>query len=330
MSRRRCCIAALVLTLALASAPARAFPIQPQPLWKLVEKSDLVVVAEVLEVRRIPVRNAAGEGGGATAVAVLRILETWKGNENGTLEVPYLADLLCPAPPVYREGEDVLAFLEWTRVGPGQEGWSTVGLSWGTLYLDRAELADYREMVRRAVAVQTRKPMPDAVQVDWLAEAASRPATRWHGLYPLVPESDEVHYAYDRGGENVALGRFLEPAHLERIARGFVASPPVDVTLPMALAVLAGYRSREVDEAAVSALEGLFGQRALPYWTLDALRGALRRFEGDQAEQRLARLESTYHDSGFRIDEDEARAVWATARRELGLPKVKPAKAPDR
>lgn len=315
-------IAACVLTLglALAATPVRAYPIPPHPLWRLVEDAELIVVAEVLEIRKVPVRNRAAGSTAETAVAVLRVLESWKGNENGTLEVPYLSELLCPAPPDYREGEDVLAFLKWGKVGPDQEGWSTVGLSWGTLYPDRAELADFREMVRRAVAVQTKKPMPDRVQVEWLAEAASRPGTRWHGLYPLVPESDEMRSAYDRGGENVALGRMLTPAHLRRIARGFVESPPTDLTLPMALAVLADYPSPEVDAAAVSALEGLFGQRKLPYWTASALGGVLRRFEGDRAERRLTHL-GVIFDGGYGVDEGEARAVWRKARQELGLAK---------
>lgn len=320
----------LLLALVLAATPARAYPIAPYPLWRLVADSDLVVVAEVQEIRRIPVREER-DGESWTyfrSVAVLRILESWKGSENGTIEVPY-ADLICPAPAVYLEGKDVLTFLRWTKSGPDGPGWTTVGLSYGTLYPDRAELADFREMVARAVKVQTKKPMPDVVQVEWLAEAASRPGTRWHGLYPLVPESDEIRYAYDRGGDNVALGRMLTPAQRERIARGFVESPPVDLTLPMALAVLADYKSPAVDEAAVSAMEGLFSQRKLPYWTTASLQGVLRRFEGDKAERRLTRLGMIFEDD-YGVDEDEARAVWNQARRELNLPKVRPAKAPGR
>lgn len=318
----------LALGLALAAtAPVRAYPISPQPLWKLVGEAELVVVAEVREIRRIIVRQNRKEWG--KTVAILRILESWKGNENGTIEVPYPDGLLCPAPPVYAEGETVLTFLKWTEDGwGGGKGWNTVGLSYGTLYPDRAELADFREMVRQAVALQAKQPVPEKALVAWLAEAAARPGTRWHGLYALVPRSDEVRSLYDHSG-TVAWNRKLTPAHLDRIARGFIASPSVDVTLPMALAVLSDHRSQEVDEAAVSAMEGLFGQTKLPYWTLDALRGVLRRFEGKKADKRVARLEAAYVKT-YEVDEDEAREVWRQARRELSLPKVVPAKIPER
>ena len=316
-----------------AAAPVLAYPISPQPLWKLTGESELVVVAEVQEIRRIPFKEKMNgeEWEGERTVAVLRILESWKGNENGTIEVPYPAGLSCPAPPVYIEGETVLAFLEWAEKGwggGGATGWSTVGLSYGTLYPSRDELSDFREMVRKAVALQAKGRVPGMALVDWLAEAAARPGTRWHGLYALVPGSDEIRSYYDRSGTK-ALNRKLTPAHLERIARGFIASPSVDVTLPMALAVLSDYRSKEVDEAAVSAMEGLYGQTRLPYWTLDSLRGVLRRFEGKGTDKRLARLEAIYEKT-YEVDEDEVREVWRVARRELSLPKVVPARAPER
>ncbi|HEX2223170.1 MAG TPA: hypothetical protein VHN15_03070, partial [Thermoanaerobaculia bacterium] len=141
--------------------------------------------------------------------------------------------------------------------------------------------------------------------------------------------SDELRYAYDRGGDNVALGRMLTPAQRDRIARGFVESPPVDLTLPMALAVLADYKSPAVDEAAVAAMEGVFSERKLPYWTAAALHGVLSRFEGDQAEKRLAQLGLIF-EGDYGVDGTEARAIWSQARRELKLPKVRPAKVPGR
>lgn len=47
--------------------------------------------------------------------------------------------------------------------------------------------------------------------------------------------------------------------------------PPVDVTLPMALKVLAGFPDPKVDETAAAAIEGLLGQERLPYWIDQAL-----------------------------------------------------------
>jgi hypothetical protein len=143
-----------LLALAVA-APVRAFPILPPSLSEMIEEADLIAVAEVREVRKVTVRNRQG-GSYVKTVAVLRIQERWKGNRSGTIEVPYLTGVTCPSPPVYRAGEDVLVFLKRTRGGPSAVGWITVGLSYGTLYLDRAELADYREKVGRQVALQAK------------------------------------------------------------------------------------------------------------------------------------------------------------------------------
>ena len=45
-------------------------------------------------------------------IAVLRILETWKGEERSEIRVSYCSTMMCPAPPRFEEGEAVLAFLE--------------------------------------------------------------------------------------------------------------------------------------------------------------------------------------------------------------------------
>ena len=45
-------------------------------------------------------------------VAVLRVLETWKGPLTRQVTVHFSSNLICPAPPRYVEGETVLAFLE--------------------------------------------------------------------------------------------------------------------------------------------------------------------------------------------------------------------------
>jgi hypothetical protein len=141
-------ILALGLLALVPAEPVRAFPPSPQPLWKLAEESDLIVVAEVQKVRKFTVRSKQG-GSYGKAVAVLRIREHWKGNESGTIEVPYLTDMICPSLPVYLEGKNVLAFLKRAKAGSGEAGWRTVGLSNGTLYPDRSELAELRERVGR-------------------------------------------------------------------------------------------------------------------------------------------------------------------------------------
>ena len=186
----------------------------------------------------------------------------------------------------------------------------------------------------RALELQRRGKVPQADYLDWLAEAASRPATRWHGLYPLMPGSDEMHSFYDRAGRK-PLAQQLQPEHLARIAEGFVSSPPVDRTLTMAMAVLSKHKSRKVDEAAASVIEAILLEPSLPWITEEALKAVLRRFGDRQPERRLVRLEKlrqqcldvNRNDSAELAVLEEARRVWSKAKADLGIPEVPPAPA---
>ncbi len=301
------------------ASSARGYPIPPVPLWSLVEQADVIVLAEVQGVSQRKVEEDE-DGFGSTTVATLRILDTWKGRAFGEMEVGFPAGMLCPAPPRYVEGEDVVAFLSHEK-----SGWQTVGLSYGTLYAEsREELEDLREMVRRAIVLQAKKPVSKADRLDWLVEAASRPGTRWHGLYELAPRGDEVHSYYDpaRPRED----RRLSASQRERIARGFVARPPVDHTLPVALMILAGHPDPKVSETAAAAIEGLLGQERLPYWIGQALQLVLERFGDKQAAQRI----KTVREGCCDLDEDGIRILWRSAQRELGIPKVVPLKVARR
>lgn len=299
----------------VASSGAHGYPIAPVPLWSLVEQSETVVLAKVVKVTE-PDWDEDREGM-ALAVATLRVLETWKGPALGEIEVKFPAGLICPAPPRYVEDEDVVAFLAGK-----DEGWgATVGLSYGTLYPEgREELEDLREMVRKATALQSKGRVRKADRIDWLVEAAVRPGTRWHGLYELAPEGDELHSYYDRLRSR--RGGRLSPEQRERIARVFAARPWADHTLPIVLRILAGHPDPKVDEAAASAIEGLLGQERLAYWTPDAMKLVLERYGDRQAEKKLEALQKDCCD----YDEDGLRTLWRTAQRELGIPKVVPLK----
>jgi hypothetical protein len=310
-------VAMIVAGLAALVTPiAQGYPISPVPLWSLVQESETVVLARVVEVaqRPKPPGKEADPFEFPESVATLRIVETWKGPASGEIEVEFPASLICPAPPRYVEDEDVVAFL-----ARSESGWVTVGLSYGTLYAEsRDALEDLRVMVRRAVALQAKGRVRKADRIDWLVEAATRPGTRWHGLYELAPEGDELHSLYDQGAARKSPR--LAPAQRRRIARGFVEGPSMDQTLPMILKVLAGYHDSKVDETAASALEGLLGEKRLPYWTEQSLKLVLQRFGDPKAAERVARLRNGCCD----FDEDGARALWRSAQQELSIPKVIP------
>ncbi len=211
----------LAVSLAAVSSGAYGFPIPPVPLWSLVEQSDTIVLAKVVEVREP--RWGAKNDRPALYVVALRVLETWKGSAVGEIEVKY-PSLICPAPPRYVEGKDVLAFLS----GKDSGEWTTVGLSYGTLYPEgREELSDFREMVRRAVALQAGGRVSEVARTNWLVNSALRPGTRWHGLYELAPDHPQKRSFQ------------LSPAQREKIAHAFASRPWADSTLPIVLKILA-------------------------------------------------------------------------------------------
>ncbi|HEX6901319.1 MAG TPA: hypothetical protein VF789_16460 [Thermoanaerobaculia bacterium] len=312
----------LLLTVSLAvvgSLGAHAYPIPPVPLWSLVEQAETIVVARVVKVEEP--RGRGEDDDMPLAVATLRVLETWKGAEQGEIEVRFPAGLICPAPPRYFEGEDVVAFLAGE-----DEGWGrTVGLSYGTLYPEgREELGDLREMVHRAIALQARRSVNEVDRIDWLVEAAIRPGTRWHGLYELEPAGDELRSYYDP--DRPRKGTWLSPAQREKIAHAFASRPWTDSTLPIVLRILARHADPKVDEAAASAIEGVLGEKDLPYWTSTALEFVLLRYGDKQAAKKIGKLQKGCCD----YDEKGLRTLWQRAQRELGIPKVAPVKTGGR
>jgi hypothetical protein len=302
---------ALFLAVILAVVPssgAHGFPIDPVPLWSLVEQSETIVLAKVVEVREP--RWGAKNDRPAQFVATLRVLETWKGSAVGEIEVK-VPSLICPAPPRYVKGEDVLAFLS----GKDSGEWTTVGLSYGTLYPEgREELSDFREMVRRAVTLQAGGRVSEAARTNWLVNAALRPGTRWHGLYELAP------------GHPQKRSFQLSPAQREKIARTFASRPWNDSTLPIVLRLLARHADPKVDAVAASAIEGVLGEKELPYWTATAVTLVLQRYGDKQAAKKIERLQKGCCD----YDEKGLRALWRTEQRELGIPKVVPLKMAER
>ena len=169
------------LLLALTASTPLAYPITPVTLWDLVQEADLVLLADVAEVTEAvetagtDLRGApsASRMGGPGSIAHLRIREAWKGVADGTVEVAFDPNYICPAPPRYVAGKTVVAFL--TRDG---DTLSTLALSYGTHYPSPADIPVYRDRVREARDLQARGNVSDADRLAWLVRAASRRATR--------------------------------------------------------------------------------------------------------------------------------------------------------
>jgi len=251
------CLIALTV---LGPRAVRAYPIAPVTLWELFERSELIVLAEV---ERVTPRDTTPNDWDS-AVAHLRVLETWKGRALERVEVPYPANMICPAPPVYDAGHRVIAFLSREH-----GSFVTVGLSYGTRYPETPEAeAAYRDAVKRAISIVTAHRgglVEQAARRDWQLALVAHDATRWDGLYGLEPDGDERHARYDSRERSSPL------TDEERLvlASAFVSAPPVDGTLPVMLRILRSVRDPAVTAAAVDAYESVLQARHFPWWAKD-------------------------------------------------------------
>jgi hypothetical protein len=164
----------------LWSAEAGAYPIPPQTLRMLTNESELIVSASVEKITLIK-----GEDGSNTGIARLNILSIVRGaEESPSVDVYYEPDIVCPAPPHYKEGATVLAFLTRSQDGPG---YFTVGLSYGAKSLNNRGIEVYSARIRELIEIEEQTD-PNARRerlVEWLVRCAEEPDTRWEGAYAL-------------------------------------------------------------------------------------------------------------------------------------------------
>ena len=306
---------ALGVALALVAAvpdAARAYPIQPVPLWDLAQGADLIVVARVTTshtfdraTSRKSVDPVTGkevwelQSGKIDWTAELEVLETWKGESTPTLRVPYEGMLLCPAPPRYHEGRTVIAFLERVRKiedGIPTETWETMALSYGTLYVADEERPAVRERVREALELKAAWSgnVPDAAYREWLLRASDHRATRWHGLLDF------------------ACGRLhATDEEKARIAHHFALEPGAG-SLGITLRVLSGFESRVFDEAVVGLMDRFVETEPVSNAAI-AMDDVLTRFGDMDPARRLG-------EEPWELDATAVRRIWNDAKRELSMP----------
>jgi hypothetical protein len=306
---------------------AGAYPITPVTLWDLLTGSQVVVLADVGAVTDCWAKDdedppAACHGLRGDAIAMLRVREIWKKTESvadsdlASLLVRYEAHMICPAPPRYEPGKLVIAFLR-----QGGSGWETVALSYGTLYPAVNEVEVYRSLIKEAQRLQASPPVPRQAQLDWLVVAASRRATRWQGIYELLPRADSLHSSYDGDLERRTGTEGLTSEQYQALARGFAEEPSTDRTLPMFLALFEGRPSHALDRAAMGAVERLLLEDKAPWWIGEALGPLLRRLGDSMVENRLRPLGDPFDDK----DMTKVRDIWKRAKTDLDLPDMPPA-----
>lgn len=181
----------------LLSAASFAYPITPRPLRKLVMESQYIIHGTVLEKGSLPT-TGKNDSHWERDYAVIEVYETWQGRPlMDTITVYYTARMLCPAPPVYIKGEEIIAFLNKRE---DEDGYETTALSYGVKYgLGKEGIEIYRlriEEIQQILTIQDPQKQGEKI-IDWLVTCAMSTYTRWEGVYELSPGSDFMSY-YDQ------------------------------------------------------------------------------------------------------------------------------------
>lgn len=288
------------------SSPAVAFPPPRVPLWDLIEQADLVAIVEVVSAE-------AAAGQPSSHRARLAVREVLKGAADATLDVGYDPTTVWPRPPRYEQGKTLLVFLE-----RAENGFTTTGDGYGTIYPREGDLDDFRAAVRAAVQLQQQNAAADR-RFRWLLEIAQRPGARWHGLYELHIEEQMIrNFMYPR---DTPRGYQLSREDLERLADAFVAAPRADRSFPVMLEVLTPLADPRVDRTALALIEALLLQPVAAEWLDDAMVFLLVRLGDPDPAARMAPC----YVGDRRPTVEMLRAVWREAQAQLGFATTEPA-----
>jgi hypothetical protein len=180
----------LILYLSLLSTTSLlAYPIDPRPLRMLVKESQYIIVGYVQKV--VPIKTIDNHR--ENSKAIIEIREVLQGKvDKKIIEVPYIPNMICPAPPVYMDSTMVLAFLD------NKKGvYHTVALSYGAKTLESEEAIQvYKTRIQEIQSILEVKDEREQYNqtIEWLVKCAENPITRWEGTYELSPESDFMSF----------------------------------------------------------------------------------------------------------------------------------------
>jgi len=147
--------------------------------------------------------------------------------------------------------------------------------------------------------------------------------------FPVEQNGEEAEAAEDDKDEPALPP--LTRDELARLAAGFVREPGLDYSDVMMLKLLADHPDVEVDRVAASVIEAGLLERPIPEWVPPLVAEALRRY-GDDFAVRIGRDDRDSRGRPIYTGEGESTlpTIWEVARRELGIPSVIPAEAPQR
>jgi len=254
----------ILLAFVLHGVATVGYPIPPQPIGELTVSAKRIVYARVVGHQARPPSKGGFEFN--HHLALLEVLETWKGDHEPSLRVAFAPGMACPAPARYEVGRNVVAFLE-QRNGV----WETAGLSYGTRYPPSPEaLESIRSAVRAFLELQNAPTPSNGAQLavssrrraDLLVAIASNPATRWDGLYALASGPGTLLQLYGALPANPG----LTTAQQATLAQGYLEAPTGDETLLMVVQALRGYQNPGLEAALATAADRILAADP-PNWS---------------------------------------------------------------
>lgn len=175
-------------------ANATTYPISPRPLRMLVSESKHIIVGHVIKVEKVT-RKINRKLSSTETFAFIVINERWQGSiKEDTIRIQFEPNMICPAPAMYFENTDVVAFLN------GENGkYSTHALSYGSKTLDKDGIAIYKERIQEIQLIsKIDNPIEQLKEtIEWLVKCAENHYTQWEGTFELSPESDLMSFYSD-------------------------------------------------------------------------------------------------------------------------------------
>lgn len=223
-----------ILIMTLTVQTVLAYPITPQTLRKLIERSQYIVIATVDNPEKseryydekakdtLELFSFGGDG-----LADLYIKEILKGRPSNSnhIQVTYEVGMICPAPACYPDKKVVIAFLAKDDTS---KTYYTVGLSYGSKIMDtEAELNSFKTRIVEYLEILKirNKHKRKRATVEWLTKCAEDKSTRWEGAYELSRQGFFMSY-YDRS-KDPQFYKELTKLQLHRLDSAFFATDTI-------------------------------------------------------------------------------------------------------
>jgi len=280
----------------LVSTEAFSYPISPRPLRKLIIESEYIIYGFVLETGRVKVDRSNKkvrevDYWQSSDYALIVIREQWQGKAiTDTVKVYYTAGMICPAPPDYTKGTEIVAFLD--KIKDSKNGYSTHALSYGVkLITDPAGLQVYKNRIKEMQQILTlsESDKKDKLILDWLVACAENKTTRWEGAYELSPESDFMSsYEQDASYRKYS---YLNNDQKQRLFKALKESDPLTYTDLSLVDMCTGINDELVLELLKSRLVSMKEEEC---WQSDYFMHRIVYLTGDTELERLFKEYSDY------------------------------------